>query len=394
MKPLVRLAMIVKNEARGIAATLESVRDHVDSWCLLDTGSTDNTQGIAYQVMQGGGWNVPGGVYTEPFVDFSTTRNRALALCAPFYDHASHPDQWILMLSGDMVVERPELLHDIVEAAEAEGCIAVRVRLASVGFTNSHLDLVKAGSGCHFRGIVHEAMNMPEGGKAYDATNSGLVLRYTCNEARDIERWKTDRELLEAELAQYTPEQRVHATRTVFYLAQTYECLGYHARAQALYEERVAMRGLEAERFIAQLRIGRCQWRMLDEHHKIIGSFKAASDMCPERAEPLHEVSRFFLEIDQHENSYFAAVHAAALPLPLNATHFVDADVYEWRAKDQLAVAALNVGRFGECLTHCLELLAGINLPSDQRPRVEMNAAKAKRALAEARAEHREASPP
>ena len=35
--------MIVKNEAGSIAQTIESVKGCVDRYCILDTGSTDNT---------------------------------------------------------------------------------------------------------------------------------------------------------------------------------------------------------------------------------------------------------------------------------------------------------------------------------------------------------------
>lgn len=35
--------MIVKNEASSIVGTIQSVKGSVDRYCILDTGSTDNT---------------------------------------------------------------------------------------------------------------------------------------------------------------------------------------------------------------------------------------------------------------------------------------------------------------------------------------------------------------
>ena len=36
--------MIVKDEAATIQTTLASMRDHIDEWTIVDTGSTDGTQ--------------------------------------------------------------------------------------------------------------------------------------------------------------------------------------------------------------------------------------------------------------------------------------------------------------------------------------------------------------
>ena len=42
-RPLLEFVMIVKNEAKSIVETIESVKPWVDRWTILDTGSTDNT---------------------------------------------------------------------------------------------------------------------------------------------------------------------------------------------------------------------------------------------------------------------------------------------------------------------------------------------------------------
>lgn len=72
--PLLGLVMIVKNENATIARTLNSVKDDIDFWTIVDTGSTDGTQDTVREVMG----DTPGQLLSEPFVDFSTTRNYAL----------------------------------------------------------------------------------------------------------------------------------------------------------------------------------------------------------------------------------------------------------------------------------------------------------------------------
>ena len=50
--------MIVKNEASSIVQTIESVKEWVDRYCILDTGSTDNT----IQLIESSFKSVPGKV--------------------------------------------------------------------------------------------------------------------------------------------------------------------------------------------------------------------------------------------------------------------------------------------------------------------------------------------
>ena len=79
---LLELVMIVKNSGDDIVKMLEAARDHIDHWTILDTGSDDNTMENITKTLR----NVPGTLYNgaelydDPFVDFSTARNRALEL--------------------------------------------------------------------------------------------------------------------------------------------------------------------------------------------------------------------------------------------------------------------------------------------------------------------------
>lgn len=44
--PTLCLCMIVKNESRIMTRMLDTVIDHIDSYCICDTGSTDDTMEI------------------------------------------------------------------------------------------------------------------------------------------------------------------------------------------------------------------------------------------------------------------------------------------------------------------------------------------------------------
>ena len=60
--------MIVKNESKIIERLFDSVRPFIDSYCICDTGSTDDT--IEKIRAYGELHKIPGKIMEEPFRDF------------------------------------------------------------------------------------------------------------------------------------------------------------------------------------------------------------------------------------------------------------------------------------------------------------------------------------
>ena len=108
-RPLICLVMIVRDEAKGIRETLRSVLQHVDRWLILDTGSSDGTQEIIWETLA----RVPGILVQEPFVDFGTSRTRALEL-------AGEECVYTLMLSGNEVLRGGAELRRVAEEHEGK----------------------------------------------------------------------------------------------------------------------------------------------------------------------------------------------------------------------------------------------------------------------------------
>ena len=64
---MLKLVMIIKDSGEPLKEVLESVKPYIDSWCILDTGSTDGSQEIVKNVLS----SIPGKLHQEYFVDFS-----------------------------------------------------------------------------------------------------------------------------------------------------------------------------------------------------------------------------------------------------------------------------------------------------------------------------------
>ncbi|MCC6559288.1 MAG: glycosyltransferase [Polyangiaceae bacterium] len=332
-RPLLTLVMIVKNEARSIRATIASARPHVDRYLILDTGSTDGTQALIREAFEG----TPGAVAEEPFVDFGTSRNRALEL-------AGAEAVFTLMLSGDETLHHGEALRAFCERhRDAEGpehgAYYVKILFGATHYDSARL--ARADHGWRYVGVTHEVLakdgvppptlRVPDAHILHDLSHRDA--------ASSRRRWELDLELLTEEA-----KRRPADTRTRFYLAQTLECLGDMEAAHAAYQERIEMGGWREEVYESMFRLGRvaqalgrpwpeCQQRYLEAHAH-----------SPERAEPLFAIAWHYYEQKSWPLTYLFAARGAQIPYPEGATLFVDAEVYRTKLLDLVGTAAYYVG--------------------------------------------------
>jgi len=94
--PTICLNMIVKNESLIVQRLLDSVLPIIDTYCICDTGSTDNTMDIIRTYFKDKG--ITGILLSEPFQNFSYNRNFSLQACKGLSDY-------ILFLDADMVLD-------------------------------------------------------------------------------------------------------------------------------------------------------------------------------------------------------------------------------------------------------------------------------------------------
>ena len=93
-RPSLCLSMIVRNEAPVIRRCLASVLPIIDYWAIVDTGSTDGTQGLITEYLEG----VPGELVERPWVDFGHNRTEALSYARNYGRH-------VLVIDADEVLE-------------------------------------------------------------------------------------------------------------------------------------------------------------------------------------------------------------------------------------------------------------------------------------------------
>lgn len=371
----IALVMVVKNEARGLAATLRSVaRAGVKLVELLDTGSSDGTGEVADRECRALGLSLI--QRTGPFVDFSDARNRALE--GAYRDLARLPEgpHFALMLSGDETLEEvePGCLERAARMCQQRpepGAWDVQVAFGALDYDSPRLTL--SDSPWRYQGKTHEALRHPGGLNAaprlYGVRIVHSVKAWDAAERR--KRWALDAELLEREHLEQPDNPR-----TVFYLAQSYDCLGEWDKAAVMYTRRAEMGGWVEERGIARLRLG----RMLATR----GDWPAAereflhSFAIQPRPEPMLEIARHYYKA----RHWPAVALFARVGLQAPGVHqlrlFVERDAQGWALADLLSVALWNMhGPTREGLQLAEQALGGA--PND--PRLAQNLAHYKRAL-------------
>lgn len=144
---LLTVCMIVKNEVHTLAKTLESVKGVADRVCLLDTGSTDGTQDLARRVVGDDKLDL----FEEPFVDFSTSRNRCL-------DLAGDSSEFLLSLDADDVLVGGQRLREFLTSVKNLKGEGYELKIAVTGALFTTVRLFRSRARWRYVGAVHELL--------------------------------------------------------------------------------------------------------------------------------------------------------------------------------------------------------------------------------------------
>ncbi|GAB2473375.1 glycosyltransferase family 2 protein [Comamonas humi] len=345
--------MIVKDESAVIERCLSLVRPYVDSWVIVDTGSSDDTMARIEAAMAG----IPGKLHQRPWRDFGHNRSEAAALA-----YASGADYLLFMDADDSFVPQPGFAWPALDAD------AYALMLVSEQMQYTRSALVSTRLQWRWVGVLHE---YPDSTPPAASTPllEGLHILSTREGARsrDPDKYKKDAAVLRAAL-QREPDN----ARYAFYMAQSLRDAGELQQALEAYRQRMAMGGWYEEQWRAALEAARLEERLGSPLAVVQQSYLAAFELRVQRAEPLVDLARVMRGQQRFALAYLYAGQACKLPMPDDRL-FVEKAGYHWMRWDELSIAAYYVGEYQESLRLCEQLLANPVLPESQRARVEAN---------------------
>ena len=368
------LNMIVKNEVQVLPRLFRSLKDYVDYYVVVDTGSADDTIALIKREM--GAYGIPGEVHERPWVNFGVNRQQALELAV-----AANKAEWLLFIDADeeLGVSDPKFY----EKLEPGVSYNLEKHQSGTRYAVPHLVNVKA-SRFKWEGPVHNYLVALEGPEATAVRKDVWITYHQGQGAKSHgltpqEKYLRDAKLLEDDLAEH-PEN----ARSQFYLAQSYRDAGQEERAYLEYKKRVPMQGWDEEAFLAQLEAARLAVELDKPEEVVLRDYLDAFNLRPTRVEPLHDLARYFRGKGQYGKAYVFARTGVERERPDDLL-FVLQDIYDWQMLDELGVAAYWVGDYVAAKEACETVLRrveyGLSVPPEDLARIKENLAHARAKL-------------
>ena len=227
--PRICLNMIVKNESKIIQRLLGSVVDCIDTYCICDTGSTDNTVELIQTYFQQK--KIPGIVIHEAFQDFGYNRSFALNACNAVMA------EYILLLDADMVFwKNPgNSLKSLLKDTNKD---AYYIYQGSDTYYYKNIRIVRNNIGFKYWGVTHEYVQHPPNTSIYQFEKVSVFIKDIGDGGAKTDKFLRDIRLLEKGL-----EELPNNDRYLFYLANSYKDAGQYEKAIENYQKRIDVGG-------------------------------------------------------------------------------------------------------------------------------------------------------
>ena len=365
-KPTIGLLLMLKNEEKRIEITLNSILGYMDAIIVYDTGSTDRTIDIVSQFAETHKINL----YLEKgeFVDFSTSRNISLDIADKIDVH------YILMLDCNDELKNGKRLREYCSEFLAKPTEAFLVcQQWYTGKIDSYYNtrLIKARKGWRYRGAVHEWLRDTKAKKDEEPIypvfrlDDDVILYQdrTKDDDKSQKRFSRDRELL---LREHQKDQK--EPRTLFYLAQTCECLGLIDEAFYYSKIRLELQGFFEERFHSFMRCAKCALLLGHEWHTVMPYYlKCYEEQL--RAEPLVRIAEYYKlladnAIKEGKNAYhywrsaFIYINEACeIPFPEHCILFMERSIYDYDRWHLMGIIGFYAGKMEHGKNGCLKAI-------------------------------------
>lgn len=324
--PTLCLNMIVKNESKIIERLLTSVAPWIDSYCICDTGSTDNTIELIRSFFDAR--SIPGKIFVEPFRDFGYNRTVALQAC-----YGLDKADYILLLDADMQLQvNPKLTKsDIMFAIQPADIIHLVQGNDNIKYNNVR---IVRNMNLSYWGVTHEYLEAPDNAKHILIDKPTMFIYDIGDGGSKSDKFERDVRLLLQGLI-----DRPNNARYTFYLANSYRDANYIDKAIEYYRKRITIGGWIEEVWSSHFNIGLC-YRAKQDMPNAIYAWMEAYQAFPERVENLHEIIRFYRETQQYKLAYpFYVLAKNELNQRRNKTYlFMQSSIYEYRIDYEMTV--------------------------------------------------------
>jgi tetratricopeptide (TPR) repeat protein len=355
------LNMIVKNESKVILRLLKSVKPLIDTYCICDTGSTDNTVEIIQTFFDEEG--IEGQIIYEGFKDFGYNRTFALNAC----DQIENID-YVLLLDADMfltgsALETPAKIQELKERLRTEDFDAIHLLQGSDTHYHKNVRIVKPRRGCTYWGVTHEYVKTPEGTKYSEIEKTTLFIRDIGDGGSKTDKFERDIRLLEKGLEDHPGNDRY-----TFYLANSYRDAGRIKMAIDTYKKRIKIGGWVEEVWDSYYNLGKC-YKYIGDIANAIYYWAEGFQFHPVRLEAPYEIAQYYRIAGKTRLAYMWITSALLQreKTALTTDHlFLQREVYDYKLDYELSIIGYYVNDAGHDLAKVsMKVLAYPFVPED-----------------------------
>lgn len=320
--------MIVKNESKIIERLMLSALPLIDSYCICDTGSTDNTVELIETFFKT--HNIPGKIVTEPFKDFGYNRTFALKSC----NDLANAD-YVLLMDADMKLRiNPEL--NIAEFKKTLTQGAYYIFQGSDTFFYKNVRILKNNPEYSYWGVTHEFVKTPNGTVYGEIERNQLFIDDIGDGGAKADKFERDVRLLLKGL-----EENPGNDRYTFYLANSYRDAGMYKEAIERYEERIKLGGWNEEVWHSYYSIGKC-YEKIGDMPNAINAWMEAYQFYPNRIENLYRIVNYYRCQGKNILAY-SYYEIAKQELEKNTAQdhlFLEKEVYDFKLDYEFTIVA------------------------------------------------------
>lgn len=317
------LNMIVKNEENIILECLISIYKYIDTYCIVDTGSTDNTKEIIHNFFTEK--KIDGVIidhdpnkclchpHKTNYFDFSMNRNYALEKGRTMGDYLFIMDADDYLVGDFKYPDNMTLDGYYLKVKGSDGVILYRPLI------------LRSSSPWQYVNVVHEMATLANATIEKIDGNYDIIGRSAGSHSKNPDRTKQEKEIFKNLLKENPRDPRAY-----HFLAEHYFKNNNLDKALFYYRSRLSIEEDGEDAYYCCRRVGHCLEKKGEPDEEIINTFLTAYKFMPDRGEALYDLVIFLLKRQKFNSALFYASIGCNLSYPKDHLLFIQPELYSY----------------------------------------------------------------